>query len=145
MQLTPRDVNLVGAWALDAARAMREATDREVGGSGSLAAGIVTIALFPGERVDSLRRALGLSPSGVVRTLDQLVAAGLVERKPGAEDGREVLVHPTRSGIRTAARARHLCRLCDHPACEQSWCPVSAGAPGYGKHSHPAESFRMRT
>ncbi len=175
--------NLAGAWALGAAQSLQEATDGEVGGSGALAAALVTIALFPDERVDALQRALRLSPSGVVRTLDRLVTAGLVERRTGAEDRREVLIRPTHRGIRTAERvlaarraalsrlleplsdteheqlfgllekllvglpsdrdeARHLCRLCDHPACERSWCPVSSDAPGEGHRSHPPRAFR---
>jgi hypothetical protein len=32
--------------------------------------------------------------------------------------------------------ARHICRLCDHPACERTWCPVSTGAPGTPRRSH---------
>lgn len=172
----------MGAWTLGAARAVQEATDDAVGGSGALAAAVVTVALFPGERVDALRRVLGLSPSGVVRTLDRLVAAGLVTRRSGAGDGREVLVYPTRAGVRNAERvlrgravalsrllgpltkperkqfidllekllvglpddreeARHICRLCDHPACERSWCPVSADEPGGGHRSHPPRTF----
>jgi DNA-binding MarR family transcriptional regulator len=171
MQINARVANLVGAWSLAAAQAVQDATDGELGGSGSLAAALVTVALFPGERVDALRRALGLSPSGVVRTVDRLVDAGLVERHGGSGDAREVLLDPTRSGARVADRvlaarakavgclleplatgerdelvrllekllpalpddrddARRICRLCDHPACERSWCPVSAGAPG---------------
>ena len=138
-----------------------------------------TVALFPDERVDALQGALGLSPSGVVRTVDRLVEAGLAERHGGNTDGREVLIHPTRRGVRSAERvlaaragavgrllepliptereqlltlleklltglpsdredARHICRLCDHPACERTWCPVSAGAPGKPCRSHRA-------
>jgi DNA-binding MarR family transcriptional regulator len=169
-----RTANLVGAWSLAAADAIRGATDRQLRGSGALAAALLTVALFPGERVDALRRVLGLTPSGVVRTIDRLVSAGWVERQAGIGDGREVLLQPTRRGARVASRAlaarmkaidsllepltesereeflrllekllpalpadrdeaRHICRLCDHPACERSWCPVSAGAPS-GPH-----------
>jgi DNA-binding MarR family transcriptional regulator len=176
MQLAAQEVNLVGAWALGAAQALQEATDAEVSAGGVLAAAAVTIALFPGERVDALRAVLDLSPSGVVRTVDRLVADGLAERRPSATDGREVLVYPTRRGARVGQRvlearaavadrllapltqaerdaflgllakllgalprdresARHICRLCDHPACERSWCPVSEGAPGAAHRS----------
>jgi DNA-binding MarR family transcriptional regulator len=167
----------VGAWALASAEAVTEATDGELGGSGALAAAAVTVAQFPDERVDALHGALGLSPSGVVRTVDRLVEAGLAARRVGAGDGREVLIHPTRRGARAAERAlaaragavgrlleplspaerdqlltllekllaglpsdrgeaRHICRLCDHPACERTWCPVSAEAPGEPHRSH---------
>lgn len=182
-QLNRRTTNLVGAWALAAAQAVRQATDGELGASGALAAALVTVALFPGERVDALHGALGLSPSGVVRTVDRLVQAGLAERQGGLGDGREVLIHPTRRGARVAERvlaararaidrllepltpaerdeflnllekllvglpsdreeARHICRLCDHPACERSWCPVSAGAPGDAHRSHRTKATR---
>jgi hypothetical protein len=104
----------------------------------------------------------------------------LAERHGGVGDGREVLIHPIRRGVRAAERilaarasavdrllapltlaereqfltllekplvglpsdreeARHICRLCDHPACERSWCPVSAGAPGQAHRSRGAE------
>lgn len=176
-------MNLVGAWALAAAEAIRDATDGELDGSGALAAALVTVALFPDERVDALHAALGLSSSGVVRTVDRLVEAGLAERHTGIGDGREVLIHPTRRGARVAdrvlaaragaierllaplttsereqfldlleklllgvapdrAQARHICRLCDHPACERSWCPVSTGASGDPHRSHPVEATR---
>jgi MarR family transcriptional regulator, negative regulator of the multidrug operon emrRAB len=183
MQINSREVNLVGAWALAAARSVQEATNAEAGGSGSRAAALVTAALFPNERVDALREVLGLSPAGVVRLLDQLVGAGLVKRGAGTRDGREVLVSPTRRGASVAGRvlaarasavrllleplseterrqflvlleklligmpsgrgqARHICRLCDHRACERSWCPVSTGAPGEGERSHPSKALR---
>ncbi len=176
-----RATNLVGAWALAAAEAIRDATDGELGGSGALAAALLTVALFPDERVDALHPALGLSSSGVVRTVDRLIEAGLAERHGGLGDGREVLIHPTRRGARAAervlaaragaierllesltasereqfldllekllvglasdrAQARHICRLCDHPACERTWCPVSAGAPGEAHRSHPSKA-----
>src|SRR5919109_3142176 len=104
MQLDSRGVNLVTAWALAAAHALQTAVDDEAGGSGALAAAAVTIALFPDQRVSVLRPILALSPSGVVRTLDRLVEAGLAQRSQGADDGREVLIRPTRRGVRVAER-----------------------------------------
>ena len=53
--------------------------------------------------MDDLRRAVGLTPSGAVRLVDRLVAAGLVERRPG-HDGRSVALVLTASGRRTARR-----------------------------------------
>ncbi|MGN6872716.1 MAG: MarR family winged helix-turn-helix transcriptional regulator [Solirubrobacteraceae bacterium] len=179
MQLTSREANLVGAWASGVVQALQEATDAEVAGGGALAAALVTCTLFSGERIDALQPVLGLSASGVVRTVDRLVAAGLAERQASAGDGREVLIYPTRRGARTAERvlkaraaladrlleplsgseretflkllakllvampsdresARHICRLCDHPACELGWCPVSEGAPGDPHRSRPS-------
>jgi MarR family transcriptional repressor of emrRAB len=180
--ISAREANVVAAWLLAAGEAVGHATAEAAGGSGELASALVTVVLFPGERVDALRQVLGLSPSGVVRGVDRLVAAGLVERRGGSGDAREVLIHPTRRGVRVAERilaararvvdellrgltgreraelvrlfeklltalasdreaARRICRLCDHPACERSRCPVSDGAPGEGHRSHPAGGF----
>lgn len=174
-----RQANLVGAWTVSAACAIRAATEAAGNAAGASPAALLTVALFPGERIDSLRRVLGLSPSGAVRVVDQLVSGGLVERRASAKDAREALIHPTVRGSRVARRvlaardaavqqlleplseqecaqlfsllerllvalpsdrddARHICRLCDHPACEHSWCPVSAGALGEPHRSRVA-------
>jgi DNA-binding MarR family transcriptional regulator len=178
MQLIGQEANLVGAWASGVVKALQEATDAEVAGGGALAAALLTSTLFPGERIDALQPVLGLSASGVVRTVDRLVAGALAERRASDGDGREVLIYPTRRGVRAAERvlgaraaaadsllapltrseratflkllakllvampkdrdgARHICRLCDHPACERGSCPVSEGAPGEPYHSRP--------
>lgn len=65
--------------------------------------------------MDDLRNAVGLTPSGAVRLVDRLAAAGLVERRPGA-DGRSLALHLTGRGRRAArrvlaARAESLARL----------------------------------
>jgi DNA-binding MarR family transcriptional regulator len=77
-----------------------------------------------GGTMDDLRRAIGLTPSGAVRLVDRLVADGLVERRPGA-DQRSLALVPTRSG-RAAARRIAKARaavvaeaLRDLPAAEQ--------------------------
>jgi DNA-binding MarR family transcriptional regulator len=62
--------------------------------------------------VDQLRKVLGLTPSGAVRLVDRLAAAGLVTRGPGT-DGRSRSVTLTQPGRElasriTAARARVL-------------------------------------
>jgi len=178
MQLVGQEANILGAWASAVARTLQQTTDTEVAGGGALAAALVTSTLFPGERIDALQPVLGLSASGVVRTVDRLAAAGLAERQGSNGDEREVLIHPTRRGVRAAERvlrardatahklleplnpseretflnllaklltampsdrdsARHICRLCDHPACERGRCPVSEGAPGEGHRSRP--------
>jgi MarR family transcriptional regulator, negative regulator of the multidrug operon emrRAB len=178
MQLIGQEANLVGAWVSGVVQALQQTTDAEVAGGGARAAALVTSVLFPGERIDALQPVLGLSASGVVRTVDRLVAAGLAERRASAGDGREVLIYPTRRGVRTAERvlraraatadklleplsrseretflnllaklllampsdrdsARHICRLCDHPACERGSCPVSERAPGDAHRSRP--------
>lgn len=53
--------------------------------------------------VDRLRRVLGLTPSGAVRLVDRLQAAGYVTRRPG-RDARSVSVRLTASGRRAAQR-----------------------------------------
>jgi DNA-binding MarR family transcriptional regulator len=53
--------------------------------------------------VDRLRRVLGLTPSGAVRLVDRLQAAGYVTRRPGS-DARSVSVRLTASGRRAAQR-----------------------------------------
>jgi DNA-binding MarR family transcriptional regulator len=53
--------------------------------------------------VDAVGRVLGLTPSGAVRLVDRLAAAGLVTRGPGA-DGRSRAVLLTRKGQRAASR-----------------------------------------
>lgn len=53
--------------------------------------------------LDDLRRVLGLTPSGAVRLVDRLAAAGLVTRGPGA-DGRSRAVILTEAGRAAAAR-----------------------------------------
>ena len=53
--------------------------------------------------VDAIGRVLGLSPSGAVRLVDRLAAAGYVTRGPGP-DGRSRSVALTRKGQRAATR-----------------------------------------
>lgn len=48
-----------------------------------------------------LSETAGLAPSTMTRTVDQLVAAGLVNRYPGIEDRREVIVELTPQGQET--------------------------------------------
>jgi DNA-binding MarR family transcriptional regulator len=53
--------------------------------------------------VDAIGRVLGLSPSGAVRLVDRLAAAGYVTRGPGP-DGRSRSVALTRKGQRAAVK-----------------------------------------
>jgi MarR family transcriptional repressor of emrRAB len=54
-----------------------------------------------GGTIEALRQALGLTHSGTVRLVDRLVAAGLVERRVGA-DARSLSLHLTPPGRRAA-------------------------------------------
>jgi MarR family transcriptional repressor of emrRAB len=58
-----------------------------------------------GESIDALARVLGLTHSGAVRLVDRLAAAGLLERRGGA-DGRSVAVTLTAAGRRAAMEIR---------------------------------------
>jgi DNA-binding MarR family transcriptional regulator len=61
--------------------------------------------ILDGSRVADLAAVLGVTHSGAVRLVDQLVAAGLVRRTP-LGDGRAVGVRLSARGRREAARAR---------------------------------------
>jgi DNA-binding MarR family transcriptional regulator len=52
-----------------------------------------------------LAEALGLDPSQVVALVDELAAAGLVERRPSPTDRRAKLVAATGAGVRLRRRA----------------------------------------
>jgi MarR family transcriptional regulator, negative regulator of the multidrug operon emrRAB len=97
MHNTGRSVNLLGAWVLAMADAMREAAERSTGMSGAGPAALVAVAAEPGMSVDTLRRALGLTHPGAVRLVDRLEQRGWVER--GTAAGRAVALRPTPAGL----------------------------------------------
>jgi MarR family transcriptional repressor of emrRAB len=92
-----RSVNVLGAWVLSVADAMREAAERSTGMSGAGPAALVAVAAEPGMSVDTLRRALGLTHPGAVRLVDRLEERGWVAR--GAAGGRAVALRPTPAGV----------------------------------------------
>ena len=55
--------------------------------------------------LDELRKVVGLTPSGVVRLVDRLAAAGLISRGPGA-DGRSRAIVLTERGQAVAAELK---------------------------------------
>lgn len=65
------------------------------------------IALAEGSSQKELGRRLGLDPSGLVASLDELEHQGLVERRPHPGDRRRYALHLTASGRKklTAGRA----------------------------------------
>jgi DNA-binding MarR family transcriptional regulator len=95
-------VNLVAALAAGLADAVGSAAVEVAGIAGAAPAALAVLLAEPGTGVDGLARALGLTGSGAVRLVDRLVAAGLVERRPG-RDSRSVSVWPTPAG-RVAGR-----------------------------------------
>lgn len=58
------------------------------------------------QRVSDLAGSLGVDVSTASRQLHELVASGLVRRKPDPEDGRAALLELTRSGAAELAAAR---------------------------------------
>jgi DNA-binding MarR family transcriptional regulator len=96
--------NLLGAVSLAVADAMREAADAACGQGGATPAALVLLHQSPdGRTVGALHDALGVTPSGAVRTVDRLVDAGWARRAPGA-DHRSIAVSLTRRGHRVAER-----------------------------------------
>jgi DNA-binding MarR family transcriptional regulator len=104
-----RDRNLIAAFALAAADAMRDAIEESVGQGGGAAAALVTIGAYPGRSIERLRAALRLSQPGTVRLVERLEREGWVERAPSP--GRASALRLTDSGTALverllAARAR---------------------------------------
>jgi MarR family transcriptional regulator, negative regulator of the multidrug operon emrRAB len=93
--MSARDINRLGALALALA-------DRISANSTSEA--LVTLYdRGAGSRIDALAKVCALSHSGAVRLIDRLEAAGLVERRRGA-DQRSAAVFLTPAGRRSARR-----------------------------------------
>jgi DNA-binding MarR family transcriptional regulator len=96
-----RLANLLGVAALAAADRLRAAAIDGLGLAGSAPAALVHLQAWPGEPLEGLRRALGLSQPATVRLIDQLQASGHVERRPGP-DRRTRALHLTPAGERAA-------------------------------------------
>jgi|SRR5436190_14494631 len=99
-----RTGNLLGALSLAVTDRTSDAAGDVVGGSDSAAIALSALHHFLEDpSIDLLRRVLGLTPSGTVRLVDRLEAAGYVARGPG-RDGRSVTVRLTPRGRRAARR-----------------------------------------
>lgn len=97
-------LNAFGALSLAVADRMQEAMASVAGHGASGPAALVALdGAAGGGSIDSLRLLLGITHSGAVRLVDRLAAAGLVERRVGA-DARAVSLHLTPQGRRTARR-----------------------------------------
>jgi DNA-binding MarR family transcriptional regulator len=96
-----RDVNVVGAFALAAADASRQAAERSLGQGASAPAALITIGAYPGRSIEQLRRPLGLSQPGALRLVGRLEDAGWVARR--AANGRGVALSLTASGEKVVA------------------------------------------
>src|SRR5215210_1900271 len=98
------EVNALGALALEVTRRVQEAGEAASPHGASVPAALTALhGLTGGQSIDALRRVLGLTHSGAVRVVDRLAAAGLVERRVGA-DGRAVALQLTPEGRRAARR-----------------------------------------
>lgn len=83
---------------------VRDAVEAASGFTGVAPDALATIGHAPGLRVEDLASMLRVSHSGAVRTVDRLVAAGLVERRPSAGDRRTVELWLTPAGGRARRR-----------------------------------------
>jgi len=98
--------NVLGALALvvtdQSAAAMAGSTDL----SDSAASAISALSEFlDSPTLDDLRKVVGLTPSGVVRLVDRLAAAGLINRGPGP-DGRSRAIVLTERGRAVATELK---------------------------------------
>ncbi len=91
-----RDLNLVGAFALAAADAVRQAAEHSLGQGASAPAALITIGAYPGRTIEQLRRPLRLSQPGALRLVERLEQAGWVARR--AANGRGVALSLTTAG-----------------------------------------------
>lgn len=80
-----RLANLLGVTALAAVDRLGPPVNDEAGHGGGAAGALVHLHAWPGESVESLRRVLGISQPATVRTVNRLVADGLLERRPGPD------------------------------------------------------------
>ena len=94
---------LLATQALAVSDRVREVTQAASGQEGSGPAALVHLKAYPGGSVGDLERVVGLSQTGAGRLVDRLVAAALVERRPG-RDARTQALSLTRAGSRLAGR-----------------------------------------
>ena len=95
--------NLLGALAVGLSDAITSAVETTTGHAGAMGAALATLAQEPGLGIEQLRVPLGRTQSATVRVVDQLVAEGYAERRPG-QDQRSVAVFLTAKGNRAASR-----------------------------------------
>jgi MarR family transcriptional repressor of emrRAB len=97
-----RSANLLGTVGLAVSDRIRAAGEAELGLSGSAPQALVALSTYlADEPLEVIARAFDITPSAVVRLIDRLESAGLVERRSGT-DGRRVSVRLTSRGHRQA-------------------------------------------
>ena len=107
--------NVLGALALVVSDELGRAVTEDVGSVTDAAALSALAQFLDGGTVDRVHQVLGLTPSGAVRLVDRLEAAGLVTRAPGP-DRRSRAIRLTAMGRDRAqvvggARSAYLARL----------------------------------
>jgi DNA-binding MarR family transcriptional regulator len=101
-QAPARSANLLGTVGLAVSDRIRASAEDELGLGGSAPMAIVALSTYlAGEPLDEIADAFGITGSAVVRLVDRLEGAGLVERRPGP-DNRRVAVMLTPTGRRRA-------------------------------------------
>src|SRR4051794_37718789 len=91
MHTSGRSANLLGALGVVLADRLADATEPAPGSSAATAL-IAIGGTAAGDSIDAVARIVGLSHSGTVRLVDRLDAAGLVERRRGADQRSAALV-----------------------------------------------------
>jgi MarR family transcriptional regulator, negative regulator of the multidrug operon emrRAB len=94
--------NLIAALGTALADAQTRAFDR-IGVLPSDAAALITVGYHRGTSVGALAPIIGFTQSAAVRSVDRLVANGLIEREHGA-DKRQVTLHLTPAGAALRTR-----------------------------------------
>jgi MarR family transcriptional regulator, negative regulator of the multidrug operon emrRAB len=94
--------NVTGALAVALADAVYSQAEQLAPDVGPTVAVLTLLAHEPGLSIDRIRKTMHLSHPGAVRLVDRLVARGFVERRQATRDRREVAVHLTEVGERTA-------------------------------------------
>ncbi|MGI8446511.1 MAG: MarR family winged helix-turn-helix transcriptional regulator [Streptosporangiaceae bacterium] len=91
-----RDRNVLAAWAIAVADAVRSAAEQSTGLGGDAPAALVAIVADPGLSIDDLRRVLDLTHPGTVRLVDRLAERGWIRREQGT--GRKLRLEATAAG-----------------------------------------------
>src|SRR6516164_5687098 len=103
LRVSRRMENLMGALAVALSDEIGSAVETATGHAGAMGAALATLAQEPGLSIEQLRVPLGRTQSATVRVVDQLVAEGHAERRPG-RDQRSVAVVLTPKGTEAAAQ-----------------------------------------
>jgi MarR family transcriptional regulator, negative regulator of the multidrug operon emrRAB len=116
-----RLAQLLGTVGLAAADRIAAVAAAEAGHEGGAPAALVHLAAHPGGSVNALAAVLAISQPAAVRTVDRLVADGLLERRAGG-DRRTRSLHLTPAGqaaaVRILARRREALRPLLDPLAE---------------------------